>query len=292
MRLLKTKSTHWVSESGGVFQAFPYHRLVFIDDAEREEVFSGKFAVALRYSAEVSGASEANSYHILFDQPKYGMEDLGHRTRKNVKRGLRSCSVDVLTLETLIAEGWEVRADTLRRQGRNSHHTRETWRNRYRQALDLPGFRAWSARVDGKLAAFLVTFQMDRCCYILDQFCKREYLALNVNNALTFTVTEQQVASGDFSTIFYGMQSLDAPESVSDFKFHMGYRARPVRQSIVFNPHFAPLVNRVSYAAVRGLARLMTGNRTLSKAEGMMRFYLSAQMPAPILAGDNVLSRK
>jgi hypothetical protein len=70
------------------------------------------------------------------------------------------------------------------------------------------------------------------------------------------------------------MHSLDAPESVAEFKYHMGYTQRPVRQCISFHPYASPFINSFTHFAIRSLARVVPENRYLSKAEGMMRIYL------------------
>jgi hypothetical protein len=79
--------------------------------------------------------------------------------------------------------------------------------------------------------------------------------------------------------VFYGLHSLDAPPSVDQFKFRMGYRARPVKQSVIFHPSVRPLINCVTHALVRAGLRLRPGNYILSKAEGMLRFHLQGRLP-------------
>jgi hypothetical protein len=70
------------------------------------------------------------------------------------------------------------------------------------------------------------------------------------------------------------MCSLDAPASVDEFKFRMGYELKPVRQCVAFHPYVSPIVNSFTHSAVRFLVKSMPMNRLLSKAEGMMRIYL------------------
>ena len=74
-------------------------------------------------------------------------------------------------------------------------------------------------------------------------------------------------------SILYGLHSLDAPSSVDEYKIRMGYTAKPVRQRVVFNPYVRPFLNPVTMGFAHGLQRIAPGNPTLSKAEGMLRFY-------------------
>src|SRR5512139_3510764 len=115
---------------------------------------------------------------------------------------------------------------------------------------------------------------MDDCCYMLYQQCLRRYLADHVNNALSYTVTYELMKRPPTRTILYGLHSLDAPSSVDEFKFRMGYIAKPVRQRVVFHPALQPLANPSSHSLMRKARQLLPGNPTLAKAEGMLRFYL------------------
>jgi hypothetical protein len=80
-------------------------------------------------------------------------------------------------------------------------------------------------------------------------------------------------------SILYGLHSLDAPPSVDEFKFRMGYTAKAVRQRVVFHPWLRPAFNPLSHAAVRGLRKWLPGSPLLAKAEGMLRFYLQGRLP-------------
>jgi len=75
------------------------------------------------------------------------------------------------------------------------------------------------------------------------------------------------------------LHSLDAPASVDEFKFRMGYTAKPVRQQVVFHPWLAPVFNRASHAVVKQLLHRYPDHPTLAKAEGMLRFYLEGKRP-------------
>ena len=80
--------------------------------------------------------------------------------------------------------------------------------------------------------------------------------------------------------IFYGLHSLDAPESVDEFKFRMSLTAKPVRQRVVFSPLLMPVCNSAGYAITERLLHRYPDNPMLAKAEGMLRFYLEEKRPA------------
>lgn len=259
--------------------AFPYHWLIRPTQEELREVFRENRGTVLRYSAPLDSPVGRLSYHAVYDKDTYGLEDLGKRTRKNTVRALRAFAVEPMPLERVTKEGWELRQDTASRQGRSVISTGEDWRKKWLAARDLPGFQAWGAFLEGELAALAITFQMDDCYYVLAHVSRSRYLTRNVNNALIFTATESIVRQGQARSILYGMESPDAPASVDEFKFHMGARAKPVRQCCLFHPLLSPFVNKLSHALVRFAASLGPGDVRLSLAEGIMRFCLEGSVP-------------
>jgi hypothetical protein len=53
--------------------------------------------------------------------------------------------------------------ETGKRQNRNAKITKAEWRHRYMAAIDIPGFSAWGAIVDEKLAAAFLSFRYKDC---------------------------------------------------------------------------------------------------------------------------------
>ncbi len=271
--VVRTHNSYWHSEGYGVYQAFPYHWLIDPSMEEKSELFAQR-ALCLRYSMPAGAVEGCPSYAIVFAGRAYDLEMLGHRTRKNTRRGLKQCSVEPVSFRDLVNEGWELRLDALDRQKRHLKLSRELWRNRYLSASHLPGFQAWGARVNGILTGYIVTFRMGECLCVIDHQSHRDSLDLNINNALTYTVSRDAVAQPGVKLIFYGLESLDAPQRVSEFKFHMGYVAKPIRQRVVFRPRIAPFANALSYRFVSAMSNWRPSDRRFSKARGMLRMYL------------------
>jgi|SRR5690242_250488 GNAT acetyltransferase-like protein len=278
-RVARTTSTYWHSDAWGVYQAFPYHALIEPSEAELDEMFFRHRAAALRYALPPECSQGCPSYAIVCEASDYDMQRLGYRTRKNVRRGLRACQIEQISFRRLVEQAWELRLDALERQGRRIKITHSLWRKRYMSTAGLEGFEAWAALVEGRIAGYVVTCRWDDCIYFLDQQSHRDYLHLNVNNALTYTVSRNAAARPGVKLLFYGLASLDAPARVAEFKFHMGYAAKPIRQRVVFHPYLAVLANRFSYAAVKKLSEWMPADRRLSKATGMLRLWLEEKSP-------------
>jgi len=286
-RVIRTDSSYWHSEGMRVFQAFPYHWLIEPGQNELRELMFRHHAFALRYSMpEHDGQKGDSRYHAVYTGENYDFETLSAWARKNVRRGLRNCTVGPISFERYLEQGWALRVDTLARQHRRMKESKQDWCSRYAAASDLDGFEVWAAEVNGRLAATLVTFQMDSWAYMLYQQCHSDYLPEHVNNALSFVVTQTLIRRSNLRGIFYGMQSLDAPASVDEFKFRMGYQAKPVRQRVAFHPYFAPLVNGFTHRLTKSLTTLTPKNRLLAKAEGMLRLGLAEKGPPAELSFD------
>jgi hypothetical protein len=278
-QVTRTASSYWVNQGRRVYQAFPYHWLIQPEIQEIREFLRSRHALGLRYSTPLAGSEGCLSYHAVYEDESYDLEVLKKWARKNVRRGLRNCQVEPISFSRLAREGWALQVDTLKRQGRRVPMPFKTWERLCLAAADLPGFEAWGALVAGRLGASVISFKMEDCYYLLYQQCHSRYLNRHLNNALSFAVTQTLVQRQDHKSILYGLHSLDAPARVDEFKFRMGYAAKPVRQRVVFHPLLKALVNRASHALVRKFLKVAPGNPTLAKAEGLMRFYLEGRRP-------------
>jgi len=277
--VVRTYSSYWHSAGPRALQAFPYHWTIVPGERELNDLMRDKRAFCLRYSAPLNSPSGCLSYHVVREGPEYDFQALGKWARKNVRRGSRNCKVEEISFDRLAEEGWALQRDTLERQGRRSHVSEREWRVRCLAAKCLPGFEAWAAIAQGRLAASVITFPLDDCIYLLYQQCHREFLSAHVNNALSFTVTQKMLCRPGVRSVFYSLHSLDAPATMDEFKFRMGYAARLVRQRVVFHPAIEPLAHPAMHAIVRAARALVPGHPVLAKAEGVLRFYLQGKRP-------------
>jgi hypothetical protein len=262
-----------------ILQAIPYHQIIEPTFDELNELLKMCGAIGLRYSTPWDASDGMASYHVALMRHDYSLSSLPKKARHDVRRGMVEADIEPITFTRLANEGWRLRADTLQRQGRTGAETSQWWQCLCQSAEGLAGFETWAALVKGQLAASLIAFTSGDCCSILYQQSCTEYLSLGVNNALTYVFTDQVFKRPGNPWIFYGLHSLDAPPSVDEFKFRMGYTAKPVRQRVVFHPYVRPLMNTASHALLRAGLHLRPGNPTLSKAEGMLRFYLQGRLP-------------
>lgn len=277
--VIRTESSYWYNAGPRVLQAYPYHWTIEPTEKELRKLLLEQNAVALRYSAPITSPYGMASYHVVCEDPNYDLAILGRQAKQNVRRGLEFASIERIPLSRLANEGWQLRRDSLERQGRAGAESEAWWRRVCTSAEDLPGFEVWAAIHDGMLAATFLAFQCDDVYTLPFEQSATAFLENRVNNALFYYVTRQAIQREDISSVFFCLHSLDAPCSVDQFKFRMGNTAKPVRQRVVFHPWFVPFANPFTHTAVVRLLQRNPESAMLAKAEGMLRFHLEGKRP-------------
>jgi hypothetical protein len=263
-------------QAPGIYQAFPYHELSNFSSNDLRDFFRQNKALALRYSSPLNSKSGKLSYHVVCTQKNYDLTSISKKPRRDVRIGLDYASYEPIPISRLATEGWNLRFETLVRQGRTNAESKRTWESLCTSADGLPGFEAWGALHGDKLVASLLCYKVQDTISILYQQSSTGHLKFGVNNALTFVVTHEMMHRPDVESIFYGVESLDAPPTVDKYKFRMGYVAKPVLQRVVFNPYIAPFMGKISYKLLELMCRFFSTS-ILAKAKGMLRFYLQGK---------------
>jgi hypothetical protein len=277
-QVIQTDNSYWYDAAPGIYQAFPYHVLIEPSSHELAQVWSRR-AIGLRYSTPVSAPVGHISYHVVLRDKAYSDSQLPKKARYDIRRGMAYAAIEQISVARLASEGWQLRAETLERQGRAGAETEAWWRWLCLSADGLPNFEAWGAIWNGRLVAALLGIVTDDCYSILYQQSLTEHLKHSVNNALAFVVTQHALRLPGIARVFYGLHSLDAPSSVDQFKVRMGYHIEPVRQRVVFHPWLQPFFNIATYSAIKHLQSWRPSSSSLAKAEGMLRFYLDGKRP-------------
>jgi hypothetical protein len=275
-KVFRTGSSYWYDAGPSTLQAFPYHWIISPGEKELNELMVKHSIAALRYSTPVDSAEGKISYHVVLHGP-YTLEGLRSQARNGVRKGLTNFRVERIPFARLANEGWLLQKDTLDRQDRSGSMSQSEWQRICLSAEGLAGFETWAAVQGGELAAALLITRIDDVYQVPYAICHRKYLNLHVNNVLFFTVSCELLGREGVKEIFYSLDSLDAPESVNEFKFRMSFIPIPVRQRVVFHPWIRPLANQLTYAIVNRLHQSRPSHSTLAKAEGMLRFHLQGR---------------
>lgn len=276
-RVVQTDSCYWYNARPGFYFYFPYHRLIRPNTEELSHVFRGQHCVGVRFFTPLEDVGRT-SYNIICSDKQYDLPAVEAKARNQTRRGLENFEIKQIEVKELAHLGNQLNSETLARQGRDpSAHDEHQWGAYCRAATGLDGFDAWGAFTQGVLAAFMMGFQMEDHYTILHQSSSTEHLRLYPNNALVFAVTKLKLSLPEVNAVFYGPQSLDAPESLDTFKFRMGYRQVPMKQRIVFNPLLEPFVGGSLHKCVKLALKTRPQSNTLRKFEAIIRFYLEAE---------------
>jgi len=290
--IVHTTSGSWYGhQKTRIYNALASHLLIEPPAEELRELLIRERAVALRYAAPFDGLSGKASYHLVLESTCYDLMSLSSKARYNIRRGLKHCEIEPVSLERLAQEGWILQRDTLERRGsRAGKMMHAQWRRICLTAIDLPGFEAWGAFVEGELAASIMTARIGDTCHVVYQNSHRKYFRKHVNNALCYAIGRELLLRPGIRMVFFGAHHLDAPTSLDRFKLSLGFQAKPIRDRVIFHPWLAPFLGTLSYAVIRHLFRLRPNNAHLSKIEGLLRFYIDGKRPPSMQEWPECLS--
>ena len=275
-RVFRTRSSYWHEAGPRVLQAFPYHWQITPDDKELRDLMVGNGIAALRYSTPINSPNGMVSYHVVLHKP-YEMGKLKCQARNGVKRGLEHFKFEQISFERLATEGWVLQQDTLARQDRLRSMTQTKWELLCRSADGLPGFETWAAIFEGELAGAVIICRIDDVFNVPYAMSHSRFLSDHVNNAIFFSVSCEMLAREGVSSVFYTVQSLDAPANVDEFKFRMGFEPKAVRQQVQFHPLLQPFATPMVHNWIQKLLKRDPSNPMLAKGEGMLHFYLEGK---------------
>ncbi len=277
--VVRTASSYWYRLGPRILQGFPYHWIIDPSEGEIRKLLLSSGSIGLRYSTPITARAGAASYQVAFTGESYDLGSVHKKARHDILRGLAIAEFDRLSMASLAIDGWMCRTETLARQGREGAESMAWWQKLCKSAEGLPGFESWAALADGQVVACLLAFTCGDCCTILYQQSRTPYLRSGINNALTYVFTRDVIARRQVRCVFYGLHSLDAPPSVDEYKFRMGYQPEPIRQRVVFHPWVVRVVNQTTIKSVTWLRQQRPRSPTLAKAEGMLRFYMQGERP-------------
>jgi hypothetical protein len=276
-RVIKTESSYWYNAQPGFCFYFPYHRLITPSRAELSHLFLKEKCLGVRYFSPLHCYGKS-SYLIVCSNKNYDITSVDAATaRRQTRRGMENFEIRQIDFASLASQGMQANHDTLLRQGRDPGIWNEKkWREYCSAAQSLDGFEAWGAFREHQLAAFIIGFKMEDYFTILHHSSMTEYLRFYPNNALVFYLTELKLNSMDVNHVSYGPESLDAPDSLDEFKFRMGFEKLPIKQNIAFNPIIKPFVNGFSHKLVQTISSANPKSDIWRKLSGVIRFYMES----------------
>ncbi len=235
-RVIQTESGYWYNAHPFSFLSLPYHRLMMPARRELAQVLLKGPAAVIRFPTVSGGVRPEGGLYICSDR-NYDLPSLDKKARNQTRRGLERCVIEQLDFSHLAERGHALNVETWARQGRSPQTiTSPQWRHYCEAAGQIPGFEAWGARVQGSLAAFMVTALVEDCFGILHQSSATEYLEHYPNNALVFTAVKRKLSDPHVGYVSYGLKSVDDTDGLGHFKLQMGFELVPFHESIILHP--------------------------------------------------------
>jgi len=270
-KVIQTESCYWYNPQPFFFMSMPYHRLVTLSHRELGTVLFSGPAIAVRFPAVLDGIGKEGGLFVCSDR-NYDFHALQPRTRTATRRGLENCTIEPVDFAYLAEHGHSLNVETFIRQGRAAQTiTEQQWRRYCKAASEIPDFEAWGALVHGHLAAFMVTALVEDYFSIFHQSSAAAYLECYPNNALVFTVTKLKLSHPEVGYVSYGLKSLEDASDLDRFKFHMGFRLKPFKEGIVFNPLLKPFLSFGGRRVIEWIAQRHPDSDLWRKASGALR---------------------
>src|SRR4030042_6484991 len=144
-KVIHTTSSYWVEFGPGVFQAFPYHWIITPPDSELIQLINDQRAICLRYSTPLNAPQGMLSYHSIISEKPYCIEKLSSKSRSKIRRGLKRCRIQQISVDTLAQDGWRLQQDTIERQDRSDSMNQQQWIEICDATKGLADFEVWAA---------------------------------------------------------------------------------------------------------------------------------------------------
>lgn len=270
VRVAKSDSAWWYEAAPRFLLALPSHRPLSLPDDEAADLIRREKLAGLRYIATEGGRA---SFHLVCDDPDFGLDKLSANTRSKVRRGLSRNEIRRVSGRELAEVAEAAFVETMERQNRASTAAVDAWRRMLLAADDEPAIEIWTAWHEGEFACYLIAVRIDDVCEFFQARSSNRLLKHYPNNALIYTLTEEMLGKRGVREVTFGIESPEPVEELDAFKLQMGYRKKPVRQRVVFHPllRAAFALPPVRSLLIRAGAK-PTADVRLRKAAGILKF--------------------
>jgi len=267
-RVVQTASCWWYNEyhQDRLFHSFPMHRLLNPPPEEIAELFQRvPKAVGFRFVGPPQSGG-LQSFNWVRRKP-YDLTTLSSKSRNQTRRGLENCQVKKIPWDELVSIARDAHHDTMGRHQQNGTGSLGFGT----ELSECDAYEAWSAFIDGRLAAYTVTLWVEDWVHILLHRSVTADLKFYPNNALVFSVVRELLSRPGVTAVSFGLESLLSLDSLEHFKLGMGFTKEPVNQHFVLARWARPLLNPVTGGSINLLANLLPGNLRLQKVAGIYR---------------------
>lgn len=269
--------TYWIAYESHALMRMPTCCIDPPSPEELRRLFRHDQALLLSYLIEPNNEHPANAWLYVCTNSQYCRKSLAPPVRRNINRGYAELRIAPLSVDDVLAHGFQAFRDTRSRVGLGDG-TETIFQRRFSERANCSGHVFLGAWKSDKLAAFASITEVEDWAVIEGCFSADDALPLRPNDTLVFHALSYYLNERGCRLVSYGASSIQAEsnrDSLHRFKIKMGFEAQPVHRAFVFHPFLRPFVNRISFWGVNTLLRLNPRIRRLKKLGGVLSLALS-----------------
>jgi hypothetical protein len=281
--IVEEQNARWYEVQPRVLFSYPYHTLIEPTEDQLTALMRSRSLRAMRFPTRVDRYGFVSNIAINTNK-EYDLPALHQKARNQTRRAMETCKVEQVEFAYLKEHGLQLNQDTELRQGRESHYSDPAYWQRYCDAAAaVKGMTAWGSFVDGRLACFLISIEVDGWAEWVVNHSLTEMRNKYPNNALAFLAAQHFFRERNVEGICYGLGSLESTPDLDHFKTRMGWRLEPIKQRLVFSGKLRLASRLASEPALNILARLFPKSYSVRKTSAMLRHYRNqtTTVPAP-----------
>ncbi len=264
---------YWFNTHPHIYISFPFNKPISKRKVDVLSILKRR-DFALRFSCPLKEGRQ--SFRISVVNKAYDLSSLDSGSRRNTRRGLENCSVRKLNKEEILKDALQLNEETLVRQGRTlTNRNNDYWNAYYHEAVNAEGSTIWGAFVGDTLAAFLISFRMNRSENIVISRSRTSLLKHRPNNALLYQFIYDGIRSDEIDEISFGLESIQSDmDSLDRFKMGMGFQKIPVGQYVKFHPFIGTFLRKWNLPVILGVLHPLAAKKEkVAKLYGLLSWY-------------------
>ena len=217
---------NWRKYNGTIIPIGPPHILVTDSDNEIKTLIKSQSAFFARWVTDFDVSEETDFWYIINDSPMV-LLDYDSKARNEIRRGLKECSVGLITLDYLLDYGYEIYAAAF-----NSYKTdlRPKTEAEFKTELlsETGEWEYWGVIKDGVMIAYCKARIFKDCCEYYSIKLHPEFLKSRPSEVLIYSMNQSYLNDRGFKYINNGSRSLHHATNfpsflIKKFKFRRAY---------------------------------------------------------------------
>jgi hypothetical protein len=254
-RVVEAAGVLWCSMDGRLYRSIPFQLDLDPDPRELEEMLRLSRGLGANFPSRNRAGIPSGLY--VCRRRDYDITSVARGFRGKVRRGLGGCEIRRVDDSELLHQGMQLNLDTMERQGRYDPEFGEPtqWKRLVEAVRRSPSITVWGAFVNGRLAAYRITFREDGWLFVLHHMSRTDELDNCPNHALDFEITREIAKDRDLEAISLGTLGLVSSPGLHEYKLRLGYEVSPRNWVFQLHPAVSPVATTALIAKAANLAR-------------------------------------